>query len=86
MPVTLRLAYLAVLRIFGWLALLAWSDRARDAEILLLRHQVAVLQRQPRTPKLSWADRAVLAASARLRARFPGGDTVFGLKLPRWPS
>jgi len=43
--VTLRLAYLAVLRVFSWLALLARSDRAKDAEILLLRHQVAVLQR-----------------------------------------
>jgi|GEM_PF-1779756 len=42
----LRFAYLAVLRVFGWLALLARSDRAKDAEILILRHQVAVLQRQ----------------------------------------
>ena len=67
---TLRLAYLAVLRVFGWLALLARSDRAKDAEILLLRHQVAVLQRQPRTPAPSWADRAILSALARL---LPGG-------------
>ena len=44
--VSLRLAYLAVLHVFGWLSLLARSDRAKDAEILLLRHQVAVLQRQ----------------------------------------
>jgi putative transposase len=43
----LRLAYLAVLRIFGWLALLARSDRTKDAEILILLHQVAVLQRVP---------------------------------------
>jgi hypothetical protein len=55
-----------MLRVFGWLALLARSDRAEDAEILLLRHQVAVLQGQPRTPRLSWADRATLAALARL--------------------
>ena len=63
---TLRVAYFAVLRVFGWLALLARSDRAKDAEILILRHQVAVLQRQVKTPRLSWADRAVLAALARL--------------------
>jgi putative transposase len=64
--VTLRFAYLTVLRVFGWLALLARSDHAKDAEILILRHQVAVLQRQAGTPKLSWADRAILAALARL--------------------
>ena len=50
----------------GWLALLASSDRAKDAEILILRHQVAVLQRQVKTPRLSWADRAILAALAWL--------------------
>src|ERR1039458_2386893 len=71
MLMTLRFAYLAVLRVFGWLALLARSDRAKDAEILILRHQVAVLQRQVRAPRLSWADRAVLAALARL---LPGGQ------------
>ena len=63
----LRFAYLAVLRVFGWLALLARSDRAKDAEILILRHQVAVLQRQVKPPPLSWADRAVLAAPASAR-------------------
>jgi transposase InsO family protein len=63
---SLRLVYLAVLRMFALLALLARSDRAKDAEILILRHQVAVLQRQVKTPQLSWADRAVLAALARL--------------------
>jgi hypothetical protein len=47
--VLVRFAYLAALRVFGWLALLARSDRAKDAEILILRHQVAVLQRQVKT-------------------------------------
>ena len=56
-------------RVFGWLALLARSDRAKDAEILILRYQVAVLQRQVKTPTLSWADRAILAALARLLSR-----------------
>jgi putative transposase len=68
--VSLRFAYFAVLRVFGWLALLARSDRAKDAEILILRHQVAVLQRHIQAPRLSWADRAILAALARL---LPGG-------------
>src|ERR1700733_7968645 len=63
---TLRFAYLAVLRVFGRLGLPARSDRAKDVEILILRHQVAVLQRQVSVPRLSWADRAVLAALARL--------------------
>jgi hypothetical protein len=66
---SLRFAYLAVLRALGWLALLARSDRAKEAEILILRHQVAVLQRQVKTPRLSWADRTILAALARLLPR-----------------
>ena len=53
-------------RVFSWLALLAGSDHAKDAEILILRHQVAVLQRHIPTPRPSWADRAILFALARL--------------------
>jgi hypothetical protein len=68
-PVLLRFAYLVVLWVFGWLALLGRSDHAKDTEILIWRHQVAVLQRQVKTPRLSWADRAVLAALARLLPR-----------------
>lgn len=62
----LRFAYLAVLRVFGWLALFARSDRAKDAEILILRHPVAVLQRQVKNVGCPGLARAVLAALARL--------------------
>jgi hypothetical protein len=50
--VSLRFTYMVVLRVFCWLALLARSDRATDTEILILRHQVAVLQRQVKAPRL----------------------------------
>jgi hypothetical protein len=63
---TLRFAYLAVLRMLGWMALLARSDLAKDTEILVLRHQIAVLQRHVKTCRPSWADRAILSALARL--------------------
>jgi len=53
-------------RLFGWLALLACSDTSKEIEILVLRHEIAVLRRQVACPKLDWADRAVIAALARL--------------------
>ena len=67
MLITLRFAYLAVLRVSGWLALLTRSDRAKDAELLILRYQVAVLQRQVGTPKFTAAfDAVYTAAGARI--------------------
>lgn len=61
-----RLIYRFAIAILSWLALLTRSQAAKNAEILVLRHEVAVLRRTNPKSRLEWTDRAVLAALARL--------------------
>jgi hypothetical protein len=73
--VAFRLTYLLLARVLSWLALLARSDVAKDVEILVLHHEVAVLRRNNPRLMMSWLDRAVLSALSRL---LPCGCPKFG--------
>jgi len=75
MAVSLRLFYLMMTGVFGWLALLSRGDAAKDAEVLVLGDEVAVLGRQGGRSLLDWADRAVLVVLGGL---LPSGLRDFG--------
>ncbi|SQE00828.1 Integrase catalytic region (fragment) [Parafrankia sp. Ea1.12] len=66
---SIRLLYLIFVRVCGWLVLLGRSSASKDIELLVLRHEVAVLHRTQPKPRWDWADRAVPAALIRLLPR-----------------
>ena len=83
--VSLRLLYLILLGLLSWLALLGRATSSRDIELLVLRHEVAVLRRTNPKPRLDWADRAILAALIRrLPAVLRGHRLVTPATVLRW--
>ena len=64
--VALRLIYQMFSKLLGWIVLRTRSDTTKEIEILVLRHQLAVLQRRTPRPRMTWTDRALIAALTRL--------------------
>src|SRR6187549_1625412 len=72
-------------KLLGWIVLHTRSDTTKDIEILLLRHQLAMLQRRTPRPRMSWTDRALIAALTRLLpVRHRLGLLVTPATILRW--
>ena len=81
----LRLIYQMFTKLLGWIVHRTRSDTTKDIEILVLRHQLAVLQRRTPRPRMTWTDRALIAALTRLLpARRRLGLLVTPATILRW--
>ena len=82
---SLRLLYLVFLRLLNLLVLLGRSSASKDIELLVLRHEVAVLRQANPKPRLDWADRAVFAALVRrLPQMLRGHRLITPSTILRW--
>jgi hypothetical protein len=83
--VSLRLLYLIFGWLLGWLTLLGRASSTKDIELLVLRHEVAVLRRTNPKPRLDWADRALFAGLIRhLPAALRGHRLITPATVLRW--
>ena len=81
---SLRLLYLIFGRLLGWLMLLGRASSSKDIELLVLRHEVAVLRRTNPKPRLDWADRALFAALIRHLPELRGHRLVTPATVLQW--
>ena len=83
--VSLRLLYLTFSWLLGWLTLLGRASSTKDIELLVLRHEIAVLRRTNPKPRLDWADRAMFAGLIRrLPAVLRGYRLITPATVLRW--
>ena len=81
----LRLTYLIFSKLLSWMVLRTRSDTTKEIEILVLRHQLAVLHRRAPRPRIGWSDRAIMAALTRLLpARRRLGMLITPATILRW--